>query len=37
MAEGGSNYIGPRDPTSGGGSGGGGSSDAITQAPLYAR
>lgn len=37
MAEGGSNYIGPKDPTSGGGSGGGGSNDAITEIPRYAR
>ncbi len=37
MAEGGSNYIGPKDPTSGGGAGGAGSNDSITETPRYGR
>jgi len=37
MAEGGSDYIGPKDPTSGGGTGGAGGNDAITEIPQYAR
>jgi len=37
MAEGGSDFIGPKDPTSGGGTGGAGSNDSITEVPQYAR
>lgn len=37
MAEGGSDYIGPKDPTSGGGAGGAGGNDDITEIPRYAR
>ena len=37
MAEGGFNYIGPKDPSSGGGTGGAGGKDAITESPQYDR